>query len=55
MINTTELKAEPKWVRPVGLQAPEESQRLWAAVTAALKIGDIDLATEEKTKASSHR
>ncbi|VDM31182.1 unnamed protein product [Hydatigera taeniaeformis] len=50
VIDTGTLKIEPKWVRPVSLQAPEESQRLWAAVTAALEVGDIDLATKEKTK-----
>ncbi|KAL5111610.1 Oxysterol-binding protein-related protein 11 [Taenia crassiceps] len=50
VIDTKTLNREPKWVRPVASQAPEESQRLWAAVTAALEVGDIDLATKEKTK-----
>ncbi|VDK33954.1 unnamed protein product [Taenia asiatica] len=50
VIDTGTLENEPKWVRPVSIQAPEESQRLWAAVTAALEVNDIDLATKEKTK-----
>ncbi|CDS41303.1 oxysterol binding protein 10 [Echinococcus multilocularis] len=50
VIDARIIKREPKWVRPVSFQAPEESQRLWTAVTAALEVGDIDLATKEKTK-----
>ncbi|EUB64621.1 Oxysterol-binding protein-related protein [Echinococcus granulosus] len=50
VIDARVMKREPKWVRPVSFQAPEESQRLWTAVTAALEVGDIDLATKEKTK-----
>nr|CDS28656.1 hypothetical protein HmN_000027400 [Hymenolepis microstoma] len=50
VIDTTKLEVEPKWVRPVTLQKPEESQRLWFNITEALKQGNIELATQEKAK-----
>ncbi|KAM3187045.1 hypothetical protein ACTXT7_003075 [Hymenolepis weldensis] len=49
VIDTSKLEVEPKWVRPVTLQEPEESQRLWFNVTTALRQSNIDLATQEKT------
>ncbi|VDO04420.1 unnamed protein product [Rodentolepis nana] len=50
VIDTTKLEIEPKWVRPVNLQNPEESQRLWFNISVALKQGNIELATQEKAK-----
>ena len=37
-----------RWVRPAASQAPHESRRVWAAVSAALLAGDPDRADAEK-------
>ena len=37
-----------RWVRPVSSQAPHESRRVWAAVTAALLAGQPEKADAEK-------
>ena len=37
-----------RWVRPVSGQAPHESRRVWAAVTAALLAGQPERADAEK-------
>ncbi|KAM7539891.1 hypothetical protein Aperf_G00000039660 [Anoplocephala perfoliata] len=50
VIDTSKLEIEPKWVRPISLQEPEESQKLWFNVSTALKQDDLNLATQEKTK-----
>ncbi|MBN3325925.1 GADL1 decarboxylase, partial [Atractosteus spatula] len=48
VIDTTKLPATRKRIRPVEKQGPFESRRLWQHVTAALKEGNIDAATEHK-------
>ncbi len=48
VIDTTKLSSIPKRLRPVAMQAPFESRRLWQNVTSSLKIGDINTATEHK-------
>ena len=53
MINVLELPAYKKRVRKVSEQAENESRRLWYNVTRALKIGDIDGATNYKRTVSS--
>ncbi|KAF0295260.1 Oxysterol-binding protein-related protein 11 [Amphibalanus amphitrite] len=37
-----------RWLRPPAAQAPHESRRVWAAVTAALRDGQTDTADAEK-------
>ncbi|VDN12977.1 unnamed protein product [Dibothriocephalus latus] len=49
-IDVGSIAVYPKYVRPLRLQAPEESQRLWEKVTEALRDGDINRASEEKFK-----
>ncbi|BHF59893.1 Oxysterol-binding protein-related protein 11 [Sparganum proliferum] len=49
-IDVKSIEVYPKYVRPLRLQAPEESQRLWEKVTEALRVGDINRASEEKFK-----
>ncbi|VDL92564.1 unnamed protein product [Schistocephalus solidus] len=49
-IDVGSIAVYPKYVRPLRLQAPEESQRLWEKVTEALRVGDINRASEEKFK-----
>nr|VZI46803.1 unnamed protein product [Spirometra erinaceieuropaei] len=49
-IDVGSIEVYPKYVRPLRLQAPEESQRLWEKVTEALRVGDINRASEEKFK-----
>ncbi|XP_032091518.1 oxysterol-binding protein-related protein 10 isoform X2 [Thamnophis elegans] len=48
VIDTTKLPIIRKKIRPISKQGPFESRRLWQHVTAALKEGDIDVATEHK-------
>ncbi|XP_013908278.1 PREDICTED: oxysterol-binding protein-related protein 10 isoform X3 [Thamnophis sirtalis] len=48
VIDTTKLPIIRKKIRPVSKQGPFESRHLWQHVTAALKEGDIDVATEHK-------
>ena len=39
----------PKWVAPEEEQEPNESRRLWAALTDAIGRKDMDAATDAKT------
>ncbi|XP_058039597.1 oxysterol-binding protein-related protein 10 isoform X1 [Ahaetulla prasina] len=48
VIDTTKLPIIRKKIRPISKQGPFESRHLWQHVTAALKEGDIDVATEHK-------
>ncbi|XP_026145407.1 oxysterol-binding protein-related protein 10 isoform X1 [Carassius auratus] len=48
VIDTNKLPVIRKMIRPVEKQGPTESRRLWQHVTAALKEGNVDLATEHK-------
>ncbi|KAL7976739.1 hypothetical protein Chor_008688, partial [Crotalus horridus] len=48
IIDTTKLPIIRKKIRPISKQGPFESRHLWQHVTAALKEGDIDVATEQK-------
>lgn len=48
VIDTTKLPVIKKKIRPLEKQNQYESRRLWQHVTAALKTGDIDTATEQK-------
>ncbi|XP_056112887.1 oxysterol-binding protein-related protein 10 isoform X2 [Rhinichthys klamathensis goyatoka] len=48
VIDTSKLPVIKKKIRPLEKQAQYESRRLWQHVTAALKAGDIDVATEHK-------
>lgn len=43
-------KINPKIIAPEDQQEPNESRRLWSKLTAALKVNNQDLATEEKGK-----
>lgn len=43
-------KIHPKIVSSEELQEENESRRLWSKLTAALKVNNQDLATEEKSK-----
>ncbi|XP_033118316.1 oxysterol-binding protein-related protein 10-like, partial [Anneissia japonica] len=47
-IDTTRLSPTPKSVRPLEVQAPYESRKLWQHVTNSLKLGDLNTATEHK-------
>ncbi|CAL8068706.1 unnamed protein product [Calicophoron daubneyi] len=47
-IDVNRLPVLPKRVRPIVNQRPEESRCLWQHVTDALKMGNIQLATEKK-------
>ncbi|XP_053350815.1 oxysterol-binding protein-related protein 10 isoform X2 [Clarias gariepinus] len=48
VIDTSRLPVIKKRIRPLEKQGQYESRRLWQHVTAALKAGDIDTATEHK-------
>uniref|UniRef100_A0A8C1Z9H5 Oxysterol-binding protein n=1 Tax=Cyprinus carpio TaxID=7962 RepID=A0A8C1Z9H5_CYPCA len=48
VIDTSKLPVIKKKIRPLEKQGQYESRRLWQHVTAALKAGDIDVATEHK-------
>ncbi|XP_016096355.1 oxysterol-binding protein-related protein 10-like [Sinocyclocheilus grahami] len=48
VIDTNKLPVIRKMIRPVEKQGRTESRRLWQHVTAVLKEGNIDLATEHK-------
>ncbi|XP_042601931.1 oxysterol-binding protein-related protein 10-like [Cyprinus carpio] len=48
VIDTNKLPVIRKMIRPVKKQGRTESRRLWQHVTAALKEGNVDLATEHK-------
>uniref|UniRef100_A0A671KWR2 Oxysterol-binding protein-related protein 10-like n=1 Tax=Sinocyclocheilus anshuiensis TaxID=1608454 RepID=A0A671KWR2_9TELE len=48
VIDTNKLPVIRKMIRPVEKQGQSESRRLWQHVTAALKEGNVDLATEHK-------
>ncbi|XP_067304389.1 oxysterol-binding protein-related protein 10 isoform X2 [Pseudorasbora parva] len=48
VIDTSKLPVIKKKIRPLAKQGQYESRRLWQHVTAALKAGDIDAATEHK-------
>ncbi|KAI5106402.1 oxysterol-binding protein-related protein 10 isoform X1 [Silurus meridionalis] len=48
VIDTSKLPVIKKKIRSVEKQGQYESRRLWQHVTAALKAGDIDAATEHK-------
>ncbi|XP_026088371.1 oxysterol-binding protein-related protein 10-like isoform X1 [Carassius auratus] len=48
VIDTNKLPVIRKMIRPVEKQGQSESRHLWQHVTAALKEGNVDLATEHK-------
>ncbi|XP_059364239.1 oxysterol-binding protein-related protein 10-like [Carassius carassius] len=48
VIDTSKLPVIKKKIRPLEKQGQYESRRLWQHVTATLKAGDIDAATEHK-------
>ncbi|XP_016313644.1 oxysterol-binding protein-related protein 10-like [Sinocyclocheilus anshuiensis] len=48
VIDTSKLPVIKKKIRPLEKQGLYESRRLWQHVTAALKAGDIDAASENK-------
>ncbi|XP_022099491.1 oxysterol-binding protein-related protein 11-like [Acanthaster planci] len=48
VVDLTKLSGIPKRIRPIAMQGTFESRRLWQNVTNALKIGDINTATEHK-------
>lgn len=48
VIDTAKFPACPKRVRPICKQGSFESRRLWQHVTASLKNGDVNTATEHK-------
>lgn len=48
VIDTARYPACPKRVRPISKQGLFESRRLWQHVTASLKCGDVNTATEHK-------
>ncbi|XP_038052986.1 oxysterol-binding protein-related protein 11-like isoform X2 [Patiria miniata] len=48
VVDLTKLSSIPKKVRPMDMQGAFESRRLWHNVSNALKIGDINTATEHK-------
>lgn len=47
-IDTTKLPVRKKFVRPIDLQAANESRHLWKHVTESLEQNDLDKATEHK-------
>lgn len=53
MVDTNTMVTKRKRVRPISKQGDFESRRLWQKVTAALKNGDIDSATEHKRYVSN--
>jgi oxysterol-binding protein-related protein 8 len=50
LFDATNAAPTPPTVKPLSEQDERESQRLWKAVTSALKKRDQDAATEEKFK-----
>lgn len=53
VVKVHELPTYRKRIRKISEQGENESRRLWYNVTQALKIGDIDAATEYKQRVSS--
>jgi hypothetical protein len=53
VVKVHELPTYKKRIRKISEQGENESRRLWYNVTQALKIGDIDAATEYKQRVSS--
>jgi hypothetical protein len=53
IIRVLELPIFKKRVRKISEQGARESRKLWYNVTKALKMGDIDSATEYKQRVSS--
>lgn len=49
LFDATKADVVQKSVSPEDQQAPNESRRLWAKVTAAIKAKDLDAATDAKT------
>jgi len=54
-VNVHDNKIWHKRVRPTVKQGDFESRRLWQHVTNALRVGDINTATEHKKFVSIHR
>ncbi|KAG0042800.1 hypothetical protein BGZ83_012152 [Gryganskiella cystojenkinii] len=50
LFDTMNARIHPKIVAPEHEQEANESRRLWSKLTAALKVNNQDLATEEKSK-----
>jgi oxysterol-binding protein-related protein 8 len=50
LFDAKKAKIQPKIVAPEDQQEPNESRRLWANLTAALKVNNQDVATTEKSK-----
>ncbi|XP_061839430.1 oxysterol-binding protein-related protein 10-like isoform X1 [Nerophis lumbriciformis] len=48
IIDTSKLPVIKKKIRPVEKQEPNESRRVWQQVTASLRAGNMDEATEHK-------
>jgi hypothetical protein len=48
VIDVKDIPIRKKRVRPVKLQGDFESRRLWQHVTNALKVGDMNTASEHK-------
>uniref|UniRef100_A0A1A8JFC2 Oxysterol-binding protein n=1 Tax=Nothobranchius kuhntae TaxID=321403 RepID=A0A1A8JFC2_NOTKU len=48
VVDVTKLPVTRKCVRPIEKQTPTESRRLWQHVTEALRVKDIEKATEHK-------
>ena len=48
VIDVTQLRIWHKRVRPTEMQGEFESRKLWHHVTNALKVGDVNTATEHK-------
>lgn len=53
VVRVHDLATYKKRVRKISEQGASESRKLWYNVTQALKIGDIDAATEYKQRVSS--
>ena len=49
-LDTTSMKGNSKQVRPLQEQGENESRSLWRNVISALKVKDLDTATNEKKK-----
>lgn len=49
VIDTQKLAVHRKRVRPLNKQGDYESRKLWQHVTNALRLNDIETATEHKT------
>ena len=48
VIDVNKLEIMRKSVRPISSQGEFESRKLWRHVTNALKLGDVNIATEHK-------